>query len=52
MANNKTYTITKASIKKFKEKEAKMTPKQRRAASKAQVEANTAANRISKNKKA
>ncbi len=38
------YTLTKEEIEKFKAKEARMTPEQRRAASKALVEANTAAN--------
>lgn len=41
----KGFTFTKAEIAKYKEKEAKMTPVQRRAASKALVEANTAANK-------
>ena len=38
------FTFTKEVIEKFKAKEAKMTPEERRAASKALVEANTAAN--------
>lgn len=48
MAN---YVLTKSEIAKFKAKEAKMTPAQRRAASKAMVEANTAANKLPKKRK-
>ena len=40
------YTITKADAARIKAKDAKMTPAQRRATSKALVEANTAANRM------
>lgn len=48
MDKAKNFVFTKAEIKKFKSKEAKMTPAQKRAANKALVEANTAANRIKK----
>lgn len=51
MANAKSITFTKADLARIKEKEAKMTPTQRRAASKALVEANTAANNAPKRKK-
>lgn len=40
------YTITKADAARIKAKDAKMTTAQRRATSKALVEANTAANRM------
>ena len=46
MAKVKSYTITQAEIDRFREQEAKMTPEERLAASKALVEANTAANII------
>ena len=48
MANG-TFTFTKEEVAKFKAKEAKMTPAQRRAASKALVEANSAANKALSN---
>lgn len=49
MANS--FTFTKSEIAKFKAKEAKMTPAQRKAASKALVEANTQANKLPKKRK-
>lgn len=52
MAKAKSFTFTKAEIEKFKAKEAKMTPEQKRAASKAQVLANSAANSLKKKGKA
>ena len=48
MDKTKDFVFTKAEIKKFKSKEAKMTQAQKRAANKGLVEANTAANRIKK----
>lgn len=48
MDKNGSYTLTEESIKEFKEKEAKMTPEERRAASKGLVEANTRANDIAR----
>lgn len=51
MAKAKSYVLTKADVEKFKAKEAKMTPAQRRAASKDLVEANTAANSPRKKRK-
>lgn len=45
MQKDKSFTFTKSEIAKAKAKEARMTPAQRRAASKALVEANTAANK-------
>ena len=44
MANAKGKTFTKAELARVKASESKMTPAQRRATSKALVEANTAAN--------
>lgn len=52
MAKEKSFTFTKTEIAKFKAKEATMTPAQRRAASKALVEANSAANRMKSKGKA
>lgn len=52
MQNNKSFTFTKSELAKVKSKEARMTPAQRRAASKALVEANSAANNTKKPKKA
>ena len=46
------FTFTKAEVKKFKAKEAKATPEQKKAASEALVKANSEANRIHKKKKA
>ncbi len=50
MANS--YTFTKSDKAKLKAKDAKMTPSQRKATSKALVEANTAANRMKSKGKA
>ena len=44
MEKNKSYTFTKAELAKIKAKDAKMTPAQKRATSKAIVTANSAAN--------
>lgn len=46
------FTFTKTELAKVKAREAQMTPTQRRAASKALVEANSAANTPRKRKKA
>ena len=51
MAKAKGYTITKADAARIRAKDAKMTPEQRRAASKALVEANSESNRVEKKKK-
>ena len=51
MAKAKTYEFTKEELAKIKAKDAKMTPAQRRALSKALVEANSAANNIGRKKK-
>lgn len=51
-ANKKSFTFTKADLAKIKAKEAKMTPAQRRAASKALVESNSAANTPKNKRKA
>lgn len=48
----KSFTFTKTELAKVKAREAQMTPTQRRAASKALVEANSAANTPRKRKKA
>lgn len=52
MANSKSYTFTKSKLAQMRASEAKMTPKQKKAVSKALVEANTAANTVGKKKKA
>ena len=52
MAKAKSVTFTKADLDKYKAREAKMTPAQKKAVSKALVEANSAANTPRKKKKA
>ena len=48
----KTFTFTKSEVAKFKAKEAKQTPAQRRASNKAYVESNNRANDVGKKGKA